>query len=50
MFCSQVLLYVSIFGASVGFNELQIRFHMFHIETELVNLDWEDIMQCNIVF
>ena len=44
------LLHVLFPGASVGFNELQIRVHMFHIETELVNLDWEGIMQGNMVF
>ena len=45
LWISGPILYVSILGASLGFNELQIRFHMFHIETELVSIDSEDIMQ-----
>ena len=38
MSCSQMLRHVSIFDASIGFNELHIHNHTCHIETEFGNL------------
>ena len=37
MVCSQLLRHVYILGASVGFNEIHIHIHMFHMESELGN-------------